>query len=690
MLVNREEEPIQALSSLPGRVRWKVPLILRRPRLAEAVSEAVNRHPEVTEVKANPITGNVLVRFDPELATEQVAIWLREAVREHRWVEEGGPKTPRPGLPLLKRLIASTEDHRSLRRKVVATAIADGLAEAVPPLLVGLAVDTVSTGPTSLLGRIGFKTATSRVFALGGVGLGFWALAAIIEYHKERSSAELAEIVRHDLRSRLYEHIQTLDVSAIESREVGEWLAVLDGDVNQVYSFMRAGVDPMVAMASNVVIVGSAFMVVSPAMGLVQLAVIPPLMISSKVMLKPLRERMVRAKVDGERVSATMGGNLSGMATVVGFNAQDREAERVREASERHLESAREAHALSAAYVPTLRSIVGTGFVTTLAWGAARVNAGTMTISGLDTLAYSQLRLMSALARAGTSVENFQRTSAALERIYEALDETPAIRDGDHPVNASELKGEVVFSDITFGYDASRPVLRGLTLRCPAGKVTGIVGATGAGKSTLLKMLPRMYDPQGGTVRLDGRDVRELRLAELRSSIAMVSQQITLFSGSIHENIAFGRPDASRNEVVAAARVAEALDFIEELPDGFDTMIGFGGQTLSGGQRQRLAIARAILAERPILLFDEATSSLDHATEAALQRSLEAATAGRTTLIVAHRLSTVRHADVIYVLDDGRVVEQGTHGELLERNGLYANMWKVQIGEREQAPAVAS
>ena len=248
----------------------------------------------------------------------------------------------------------------------------------------------------------------------------------------------------------------------------------------------------------------------------------------------------------------------------------------------------------------------------------------------------------------------------------------------------------MVFDDVVFGYDPARPVLNRLSMHCPAGKTTGIVGASGAGKSTLLKLLMRFWDAQSGTVRIDGVDVRDLNVEHLRTAIALVSQQITLFAGTIRDNIAYGHRDATIEQVMDAARVAEAHDFIEALPGGYDSVIGFGGLTLSGGQRQRIAIARAVLSNRPLLLFDEATSALDHATEAALQRSLEVATAGRTTVIVAHRLSMIRHADVIYVIHNGGIHEHGRHDELIAAGGIYAGMWRVQTGERQALAAQPS
>jgi ATP-binding cassette, subfamily B, bacterial len=680
-------------------VRWEVPVITNRPYLADAVVIDIEAHPWVRRAVANPVIGTVLMEFDAARSYDEAEDALHAAVTRQVAAASSAPKVVRQtvvenedsesGASPLARLLRSTGRHRSLRNRAMVASVADGLAEGIPPLLVATTIDTVTRGSASLLGGFGLRTAASRVFAIGGLGVAFWGLAAIIEYFKERTSSELANAVRRDLRVELYEHIQTLDVSTLESRDVSDWMAILEQDVNQVHQFIRQGTDPIVGIAANFVVAGATFMVGSPMLGLAQLLVIPPLVLASMALLKPIRERMLATRDDLERLNAVLTGNVRGMTTIASFNSQEKEYARVAAAADRHAASAEEAFAIEAVYVPTLRSIVGAGFVTTLVWGGGQVTRGTLAAGTLDMMAYSQLRLMAALARVGVSLDNYQKTSASLERIYSTLDARPTIVGGTRRLPARARGGEVTFDQVQFGYDSDRPVLKGLSLTFAAGSTTGIVGATGAGKSTILNLIVRFYDAQHGRVSLDGVDLRELRLDDLREAVAMVSQQVTLFAGTVRDNIAYARPDAPIDDVIEAARIAEAHDFIDALPDKYETRIGFAGLALSGGQRQRIAIARAVLANRPILLFDEATSALDHATEAALQRSLEIVTANRTTVIVAHRLSTIRHADLIYVIDDGRVCESGQHDTLIKAGGLYASMWGVQTGtlHRPKRPA---
>jgi ATP-binding cassette subfamily B protein len=271
--------------------------------------------------------------------------------------------------------------------------------------------------------------------------------------------------------------------------------------------------------------------------------------------------------------------------------------------------------------------------------------------------------------------------TVSLNRLQKVLEARPAILDGPRKLDLTKIKGDISIENVTFGYGPDRPVLRGLNMRFAAGKSTGIVGPTGAGKSTILKLLLRYYDVQSGSIRLDDTDIREYRLNDLRRAIALVPQLTFLFAGTVRENIAYANPSASLDQVRQAARVAESEEFIQALPDGYETEVGEGGYRLSGGQQQRLTIARAVLANKPILFFDEATSAVDHDTEAAIQRSLEEVTANRTTVMVAHRLSMIRHCDHIYVVDDGQVREEGSHAQLVKADGIYASMWRVQTGE---------
>jgi len=307
-----------------------------------------------------------------------------------------------------------------------------------------------------------------------------------------------------------------------------------------------------------------------------------------------------------------------------------------------------------------------------------------MAVGTYSVLVFLTQRLLWPLTRLGETLDQYQRAMASTRRAMALLDTPLILEPGDVRLPVSNVKGEVVFEDITFAYAERLPVVKNLTLKVPAGQTIAIVGSTGSGKSTLVKLLLRLYEVSEGRITLDGIDVRELNPHDLRQAVGLVSQDVFLFHGTVAENITYGSFHAAREDVVRAAQIAEAHEFIEQLPQGYDTIVGERGQKLSGGQRQRLAIARAILKNPPILVLDEATSAVDNETEAAIQRSLEKITQERTTIAIAHRLSTVRNADRIYVMETGQLVEWGTHEELLDRNGLYASLWRVQMGLRSR------
>jgi ATP-binding cassette subfamily B protein len=382
-----------------------------------------------------------------------------------------------------------------------------------------------------------------------------------------------------------------------------------------------------------------------------------------------------------ERVSLLNGrlaGNLGGIATIKSYTSEDYELERIREDSEDYRTSNRRAIRLSSAFSPLIRMVIVCGFTGTLVIGGKMALAGEIQESAYTILVFLTQRLLWPLTRMGETFDLYQRAMASTRRVLDLIDTTPAIRAGADRLPAP--KGEIRFDDVTFSYPRRADVLKDLTLDLPVGETTAIVGSTGSGKTTLVKLLLRFYDVTGGKVTFDGVDIRDLDFPSLRGSIGLVSQDVFLFHGTVRENIAYGCNGADEATIVAAAETAEAHEFIEALPDGYDTIVGERGQKLSGGQRQRISIARAILKDPPVLVLDEATSSVDNETEAAIQRSLAKISVDRTTLVIAHRLSTVRNAHRIHVLEGGVLAERGTHEELLDLDGVYAALWRVQTG----------
>jgi ATP-binding cassette subfamily B protein len=326
------------------------------------------------------------------------------------------------------------------------------------------------------------------------------------------------------------------------------------------------------------------------------------------------------------------------------------------------------------------------GFIAILISGGQMTLDGRLAVGTYSVLIFITQRLLWPLTSLGDTLDLYQRAMASTERALDLLDADALLPDGDQSLDPKKVDGEINLEDVCFEYQSGEDqiVIRDLSLKMPAGETIGIVGATGAGKSTLVKLLLRFYDVGEGCIRLDGHDLRDLRIRDLRRAIGFVSQDVYLFHGTVRENIAYGTFDATDEDIVEAARIAEAHDFVMGLPNGYDTIVGERGQKLSGGQRQRISIARAVLKDPPVLILDEATSSVDNETEALIQRSLEKIAVGRTTIVIAHRLSTVRNADRIFVLEHGQLIEQGRHDELVASGGIYARLWGVQTGERRK------
>jgi len=399
---------------------------------------------------------------------------------------------------------------------------------------------------------------------------------------------------------------------------------------------------------------------------------------------KWLAPRYADVREKASLLNSRLSNNLSGITTIKSFTTEAYEIERIRRESDAYSRSNQGAIALSAAFTPLIRILILLGFSATLFFGGLAAVEGRISVGNYSVLVYLVQRLLWPLTRLGETLDQYQRAMASTRRVMNLLNTPIAIHPGRTPLPTNTVRGDIWFRDVTFAYRDRNPVVEHLSLHIPEGKTTAIVGSTGSGKSTLVKLLLRLYEFQDGEITLDGMDIREVQLRDLRRAVGLVSQDVFLFHGTVWENITYGTPDTTFREVVEAAKIAEAHDFIEQLPQGYDTIVGERGQKLSGGQRQRLAIARAVLKNPPILVLDEATSAVDNETEAAIQHSLERITQNRTTVAIAHRLSTIRNAHCIYVMEDGKLVERGTHEQLVEQNGIYAALWRVQMGMRSE------
>lgn len=573
---------------------------------------------------------------------------------------------------------------RPFRRRIgLATlcSVLNKLFDLAPPVLIGAAVDVVVERQDSLLASWGIVDVSAQLWWLAAATVVIWGLESVFEYAYAVLWRNLAQTLQHTVRLDVYGHVQSLELAWFEDRSTGGLMSVLNDDVNQLERFLDGGANSLIQLGTTMIAVGGAFFVIAPDVAWFAVMPIPLIVWGSFRFQRSLAPRYAAVRAQVGALNGLLGNNLTGMATIKSFTAEGRELARVEGESRAYQEVNARAISLSSAFSPLIRMAIVIGFVATLVVGGELVLSGALTVGAYSVLVFITQRLLWPLTRLGTLFDQYQRAMASTTRLLDLLDTGTTLPDGDGALEPTDVEGAVRFEAVDFAYRTGGLVLRGLDLEIAAGQTVAIVGATGAGKSSVVKLLLRFYDPTGGRITLDGRDLRGLRKHDLRRSIGLVSQDVFLFHGTVRENIAYGRPDADDAAIEAAARAAEALDFVRALPEGFDTVVGERGQKLSGGQRQRLSIARAVLADPPVLVLDEATSAVDNETEAAIQRSMARIAEGRTTVVIAHRLSTIRDADRIVVLDAGQIVESGTHDALIAADGLYASLWRVQTGE---------
>jgi ATP-binding cassette, subfamily B, bacterial len=576
----------------------------------------------------------------------------------------------------LQRLLAYGKSYYFQTWQAVISSIFNKLCDIAPEILIGAAVDVVVKKQDSFIATWGVRDVRQQLITLTIVTVIVWVLESVSQYVYTNLWRNLSQKIQHNLRLDAYGHIQELDLAYFENQSTGNLMAILGDDINQLERFLDVGANEIIQVLTNAIVIGAVFFILAPSIAWYSMVPIPIIIIGSILFQKKLAPYYADVREKVGLLNGRLANNLGGITTIKSFTTEAYELDRVRHDSEAYRQSNRRAIAISAAFVPLIRMAVLFSFTMTLLLGGIAAVEGRLGVGTYSILIYLTQRLLWPLTRLGETLDLYQRGMASTNRVLDLLD-TPVAIDSGH-LALPPVRGEIELRDVTFAYPDRSTVVNQLSLNIPAGETIAIVGATGSGKSTLVKLLLRLYEIQSGSITLDGIDIKDLHLADLRKSIGLVSQDVFLFHGSVRENIAYGSPDANLDSVIAAAKIAEADEFIDRLPEGYDTIVGERGQKLSGGQRQRIAIARAVLKNPPILILDEATSAVDNETEAAIQRSLERITVDRTTIAIAHRLSTIRNAHCIYVMEQGELVESGTHDELIALNGIYEGLWNIQ------------
>ena len=583
-----------------------------------------------------------------------------------------------------KRLLGHMSSHRGTIRLASACSITNKVWDLAPPLLIGLAVDVVVLKEDSLLASFGLIDPWHQLVFLSVLTFAIWGLESLFEYFYGILWRNLAQTVQHELRLETFDHVQKQGMGWFDERQKGDILAILNDDINQLERFLDKGANDFLQVSTTVLVVGGVFLFISWKVALFAVLPIPVIIWGSFRYQRSLEPRYAEVRKSAGAMNALLENDLSGMSTIQSFTAEEREMKRVEALSNQYREANREAIRLSAAFTPLIRMAILCGFTATLLLGGWMTLEGTLAVGAYSVLVFMTQRLLWPLTRLGETFDLYQRAMASSTRVLDVLTSPTEIKQGEYAPALEDIEASsIVFSNVDFSYPGRDPVFTNLNLELRSGETVGVVGSTGAGKTTLIRLLLRFAEPTQGSIEWVGKPLDQWRLERLRSSMALVDQHITLFPTTIAENIRYGNPGAVDEAVYRAARLAEVSDFVEELPDQWDTLVGEGGHRLSGGQRQRLAIARAVLKDAPLLILDEATSAVDNETEAALQRSINKLSQDRTAVIIAHRLSTIRNADRILVLDQGKIVEDGAHEDLVEKGGIYTRMWAVQTGQSE-------
>ena len=580
----------------------------------------------------------------------------------------------------LRHLFVYSQQQKTKTKRGIVYSILNKLFDLAPPVLIGIAIDIVVEGNESFLASVGIPDRRRQLVILAILTFIIWGLESLFDYLSAVTWRGISQDIEHNLRTETFENVLSLDMKYFENKSSGRLMAILNDDVNQLERFLDTGANKLLQTATTVIVIGGTFLYISPLIATFAFIPIPIIIFGSFKFTSTIASRYENIRESIETLNSNLSNSISGILNVKSFTRETKELDRIESSSNEVRSANYHAIKLSAAFIPIIRVAILFGFTTTLLIGGFLALDGEIKVATYSVLLFITQRLLWPLTELGDTFDLYQRAMASFNRIFSLKNETSDIGNGN--IEFKKLEKNIELRDVSFSYVEDFNVLNNVNLTINAGQTTAIVGSTGSGKSTLIKLLLRLYEINNGSISYDSNSLKEIELSSLREKIGLVSQDVFLFEGTVIENIAYGDLNASESEVWNAAQKSEADEFINNLPQKENTIVGERGQKLSGGQRQRISIARAILKNPEILILDEATSSVDNETEAAIQRSLDILKKDRTVIVIAHRLSTVRNADIIYVLENGSVVESGNHDSLLDIEGVYSKLWSVQTGEK--------
>ena len=585
------------------------------------------------------------------------------------------------------RIIDLVRPHWKALTIALVAVVGETLTDILEPWPIKIVVDNIlqSKKLPSVLGGIvtglfGSNASAVLYFAVAAVAL-IAIVGAVSSYVEKYLTTSVSQWVGHDLRRTLYHHIQRLSLAEHDRSRTGDLITRVTSDIGAVQDFINSALLGMLVNAMTLVGMIGVMLYLNWRFTLIALSIVPVLFLVVYYYTRRIKSASRAVRTQEGKLLSVVEEVLTSIRTVKAFAREDYEEQRFETESLANVEAGLQARSIKAKLSPVVEVLVAIGTCLVLWYGARLAMAGQISAGVLIVFLLYLGKMYKPMRDLSKMTDTVSKAMVGYERIQEVLDIKSDVRDLRGARPAPRFKGRIEFKDVSFNYGTDKRVLEDLSFTIEAGQVAAIVGPSGTGKSTLVSLIPRFYDPASGSVAIDGTDIRQYRLKSLRDQISFVLQDTLLFRATIWENIAYGKPNASPAEIRRAADLANAREFIEEMPDGYDTMVGERGVTLSGGQRQRIAVARAIIRDTPILILDEPTAGLDAASEQAVIGALDTLMKGRTSVVIAHHLGTIRHADVIFVISDSALVEQGTHEELLAHNGVYAELHRLQAPE---------